>query len=169
MNPDAPRIPDDILRFVDEQANIGFAGTRNASLVPLGHRVSGWRIAADGKTLTAFLPNLSVARFLEAVADNGQVAIVVEEVGTHETYQMKGRYLRHRPTTPEEVGLSATQRERFVEGLRRLYPHPGLPDLMRASIPDATTAVDVDVQEVFLQTPRPGAGRRVWPEERGDR
>ena len=32
-------IPSKIIRFLEERANIGFAGTRDANLVPSGHRL----------------------------------------------------------------------------------------------------------------------------------
>ena len=58
---------------------------------------------------------------LEALRDNGPIAITFEEVGTHETYQVKGRYLSHRPVQPAEIEIAGAARERFAKGLRSLY------------------------------------------------
>jgi hypothetical protein len=156
-------IPPKIIRFLDSQANLAFAGTRDRNLVPLGHRVTGWSVAADGRTLTAMIPESSAASLIEAMLDNGQIAITAEEVGTHETYQLKGRYLSHRPVSAGEIEHVTRARERFVKGLMSLYPDPRLAELMKPSIPIPSIAVDIDVQEVFLQTPGPGAGGRIWP------
>ena len=89
-------IPGRIVRFLEQSANVGFAGTRDRNLVPYGHRVSGWRVGADGRTLTALVAEHFTAHLVEALQDNGELALTVEEFLSHETYQFKGRYLRHR-------------------------------------------------------------------------
>jgi hypothetical protein len=156
-------IPGKIIRFLEERASIAFAGTRNANLVPRGHRVSGWLIDVGGRTLTAFIPESSVPLLVEALQDNGRIAVTFEEVGTHETYQLKGRYLSHRPVQPAEIDVANRTRERFVKGLRALLPHPGAADMLGPSIGTPRLAVEIDVYEVFLQTPGPGAGTRIVP------
>ena len=156
-------IPGKIIRFLEERANIAFAGTRDASLVPRGHRVSGWQIDANGRTLTVFIPDSSVPHLVEALLENGRIAVTFEEVGTHETYQLKGRYLSHRPVQPTDVDIAGRARERFVKGVRPLHPNPEVADLLGASIGRASLAVEIEVHEVFLQTPGPGAGTRLAP------
>lgn len=156
-------IPGKIIRFLEERANTGFAGTRDGNLVPLGHRVCGWQIDAAGRTLTAFVPPASATRLVEALLDNGRIACTFEEVGTHETYQIKGRYLSHRPVQPMDIDLASRTRERFAKGLHSLFPDGGLVALLKASIPAPSLAVEIEVHEVFLQTPGPGAGARIAP------
>jgi hypothetical protein len=156
-------IPPPIIRFLEERANIGFAGTRDANLVPCGHRVSAWRIGPGGRTFTAFLPEASVPHLLEALLDNGRFAVTLEEVSTHETYQIKGRYLSHRPVQPADIDLASRARERFVKSLRSLYPQPEAAERLGASIAAPGVAVEIEVDEVFLQTPGPGAGARLAP------
>jgi hypothetical protein len=156
-------IPGKILRFLDERANAGFAGTRDAKLVPHGHRVSAWQVDGPGRTLTAFIPSSSAERLVEHVQDNGRIALTFEELGTHETYQIKGRYLSHRPVRPTEVDIALRTRERFARSLRALNPDERWATMMAASIPSPALAVEIEVQEVFLQTPGPGAGTRIVP------
>jgi len=158
-------IPGKIIRFLEQQASVAFAGTRDRQLVPSGHRVCGWRVGDGGRTLTAFIGHPSAEHFIEAMLDNGQVAITFEEVGTLETYQLKGRYLRHGSVQAADHDISKRARERFVNGLRALYMNDQIADLFRASIPPATIAVEIEVHEVFLQTPGPGAGSRISPPE----
>lgn len=160
-------IPSKIIRFLEERANIGFAGTRDANLVPSGHRVSGWHIDQSGRTLTAFMSDHSSTRLLEALRDNGRIALTFEEVGTHETYQVKGRYLSHRPVRPADVEHAGASRERFTRSLRSLYNDDHMPALMTASIPAPALAVEIGVDEVFVQTPGPGAGARIAPSPDG--
>jgi hypothetical protein len=154
-------IPPAIIRFIEERANVGFAGTRDANLVPRGHRVVGWRVGAGGGTLTALLPQASEADALEAFRDNGRIAITLEQVGTHETYQLKGRYVSHRPADAADLDLASRLRERFVKGLRAVYHEAA--ELLGASLDAPTLAVEVQIDEVFVQTPGPGAGTRLAP------
>jgi hypothetical protein len=125
--------------------------------------VSGWRIGPGGRTFTAFLPDSSVPHLLEALLDNGRLAVTLEEVGTHETYQIKGRYVSHRPVQPTDIDLARRVRERFVKGVRSLYPQAGAAERLGASVPAPSVAVEIEVDEVFLQTPGPGAGTRLAP------
>ena len=156
-------IPGKILRFLDERANVGFAGTRDAALVPCGHRVSAWQVDADGRTLTAFFPASSAQRLVEHLQDNGRIACTFEEVPTHETYQIKGRYLSHRPVGPAEIDHTNHMRERFAKGLRSGHPDEQMTTMLAASVPPPALAVEIEIHEVFLQTPGPGAGARIVP------
>jgi hypothetical protein len=158
-------IPPKIIRFLEERASIGFAATRDGNLVPYGHRVSGWQIDADGRTLTAFVPPSSAGQLVESLVDNGRIAVTLEEVGTHETYQIKGRYLSHRPVQPAEIDIAGRARDRFAKGVRTLFSDPQLAAALTMSIPTPSLAVEIEVHEVFLQTPGPGAGSRVAPSD----
>ena len=146
-------IPAKIARFLEERASLGFAGTRDANLVPRGHRVSGWQVAPDGRTMIAFVPAVSA----------GRIAVTLEEVGTHETYQIKGRYVSHRPLRPPEFEITTRIRERLVKAVRGFFVDEQLTAAMNASIPVPSLAVEIAVDEVFVQTPGPGAGTRVAP------
>jgi hypothetical protein len=156
-------IPARIIRFLEERANIGFAGTRDSNLVPSGHRVSGWQTDGAGRRLTTFIPLPWANRLLESLLSNGAIAVTIEEAGTHETYQFKGRYLSHRPVQNTEIAIASRARERFVKGLHFLFPDERMASLVKASIPTPSLAVEIEVHEVFLQTPGPGAGSRIAP------
>ena len=109
-------IPAKIIRFLEERANLGFAGTRDGNLVPSGHRVAGWQIdqSRAGRSPPS-CRHASAPQLLEALRDNGRIAITFEEVGTHETYQVKGRYLSHRPVRPADI----EHRRRIARALRQ--------------------------------------------------
>jgi hypothetical protein len=156
-------IPVKIIRFLEERASLGVAATRDGNLVPRGHRVSGWQIDTAGRTLTAFISPSSATRFVEAALDNGRIAVTLEEIGTHETYQIKGQYLSHRPVRSAEIDIASRARERFAKQVRSLYPDDRIAAALRASIPTPSLAVEIEVQEVFIQTPGPDAGGRIAP------
>jgi hypothetical protein len=156
-------IPPKIIRFLEERANIAFAGARDGKLIPRGHRVTGWRTDPSGRTITVFIPASWTAGLLEALRNNGQMAVTLEEVGTHETYQIKGRYLRDRAVRPDEIDIASESRERFVKSLLAMFPGEPVGATLRGSLPSPSVAVEIEVREVFLQTPGPEAGRRIAP------
>jgi hypothetical protein len=160
--PGSVMIPEKIVRFLEQRANVAFAGTRNRDLVPSGHRVSGWRIGADGRTLTLFSPEPLTAGFLESLQDNGALALTVEDFPAHETYQFKGRYLLHRPVHGEDLAIVDRIRERFIKNMRAIFPV--LPvGLVGAFTSKPAFAVEFEVSEIYVQTPGPGAGARIVP------
>ena len=155
-------IPGKIVRFLEQYANLAFGGTRDRDLLPLGHRVSGWRVGADGRSLTTFLAPDYSDRLIASLEENGQFAVTIEEYPSHETYQFKGLYRRHRPVQPDEFEIVDRIRERFVRSVRPLFVEaPEEP--LKASISIPSLAVEFEVLEVYLQTPGPGAGTRLVP------
>jgi hypothetical protein len=164
-------IPGKIVRFLEQHGNMGFAGTRDRDLVPFGCRVSAWNVHPDGHTMTLFIPEPLVDRVIALLEENGQLALTVEERPTHETYQLKGKYVSHRAVEANDLLLVARFRERLLRSIRSEIP-PGVPEAFVGafSVPDPAVAVDVDIREVYLQTPGPGAGGRLYPPpEAGER
>jgi hypothetical protein len=160
--PGSVMIPEKIARFLEQRANVAFAGTRNQDLVPFGHRVSGWRIGADGRTLTAFTSDAFTAGLVESLQENGELALTVEDFPSHETYQFKGRYVSHRPAHREDIAIVDRIRERFIKNMRTVFPV--LPEgIVGAFISKPGLAVEFEVSEIYVQTPGPGAGARIVP------
>ena len=155
-------IPGKIAQFLEQRANVAFAGTRNRDMVPFGHRVSGWSIGADGRTLTALVPATSTAGLVESLQENGELALTVEDFPAHETYQFKGRYVRHRPALGDDIGAVDRIRERFMKSMKAVYPAlPGY--IAGAFVSRPQLAVEFEVMEIYAQTPGPGAGKRLVP------
>ena len=115
-------IPGKLVRFLEHHANVAFAGTRDRDLVPFGHRVSGWRVGADHRTITILFPYEFLPNLIESLQHNGELAVTVEEFPSHETYQFKGRYLHHRAIEGGDVEIVDRLRKRFVKSLRPMYP-----------------------------------------------
>jgi hypothetical protein len=112
--------------------------------------------------LIALIPQSSAGHLVESLEDNGEVALTVEEFPSHETYQFKGRYIRHRSVQPADVAIVDRIRDRFVRGIRHVYSDAPQ-QLFNAYIQQPAVAVEFEVQEIFVQTPGPGAGARLVP------
>ena len=155
-------IPGKLVRFLEQYANVAFAGIRDRDLVPFGHRVSGWRVGADQRTITILLPDEFLPRLIESLQQNGELAVTVEDFPSHETYQFKGRYLRRRDIERGDAEIVDRIRRRWLKSLRTIAPD--IPeDVLKSFVSPAALAVDVEVLEIYLQTPGPGAGTRLVP------
>jgi len=102
------------------------------------------------------------ARLLESLQQNGALAVTLEEFPSHETYQFKGRFVRHREIQDADLENVDRIRQRFVKSLRPMYPHAP-EDVLKRFVSPPSLAVDFEVLEIFLQTPGPGAGTRLVP------
>lgn len=157
-------IPPGIVAFL-ERANVAQAGTRDANLVPHGHRVSGWRPGRDRRTLWILLPETARTHLLESVEDNGWFTCTVEEYPAHEAYQLKGRYLRHRAADPDDFAVVEHIRTRFLKAVLRFFGEEAVVPV-RAFVQQPALAVEFEVLEIFVQTPGPGAGAQLLAEDR---
>ena len=154
--------PGKLVRFLEQYANVAFAGIRDRDLVPFGHRVCGWRVGADQRTMTILLPDEFLQNLVESLQQNGELAVTVEDFPSHETYQFKGHFLQHRGIQDDEVEIVDRIRRRFVKSLRPMYPDAP-EDVLNAFVSPAAMAVEFEVLEIYLQTPGPGAGTRLIP------
>ena len=155
-------IPGKLVRFLEQHANVAFAGIRDRDLVPSGHRVSGWRVGDDQRSMTVLFPDEFLDRLVERLQQNGELAVTVEEFPSHETYQFKGLYRRHRKIQDGDMETVHRVRRRFVKALKPMYP--SAPDaVLNAFVSPPSLAVDFEVLEIYLQTPGPGAGTRIIP------
>jgi hypothetical protein len=123
--------------------------------------VCGWHVGDGGRTLTVLLAE-PLTHLLESLDDNGQIALTVEEIPSHETYQFKGRYVRHRQAVPDDVETVDRMRRRFVKSVRPIFDIRS-DDVINAFVSPPALAVEFEVSEIYLQTPGPGAGTRLIP------
>lgn len=162
-------IPGVLLRFL-ERASIGYAGTRNRDLVPHFHWVCGWAVEPDQATMAFFVSEPFRARLLQDAAECPRVALTIEHIGPHETYQFKGDFAGTRPVGPAESAVFEACRERAIHDIRAIETRFDFPrEVLARYYGEPALVVVLRVREIFLQTPGPGAGRRlVPPEERDD-
>jgi len=139
-----------------EGAAIMHLGTRSADLVPSSILAFGLR-PAGGREVTVFLPVELSAGPLVNLRDNGQMALSVVSPTTNRAIQLKGVWLGERRTDESDRA--------FVEHYRDLLTTEmglvGVPrSIWRRVSWWPTLALRMEVRDVFVQTPGPGAGRR---------
>jgi hypothetical protein len=154
-------IPGKIIHFLEE-AIVAMGGSRDNDLQPHVHRISGWMLAPDQETVTCLVAE-GFTHELSSVEENGEFALTVCDVPSHEAYQFKGRFIALRPITEGDLGVFQRFRDRFVARIHQLFGFPE--EILRLYIPQPVIALSFKVREIYLQTPGPGAGTRLVPRE----
>jgi hypothetical protein len=118
-------------------------------------RAVGIRVSADRASFTLFLPEGPGARALRDLESVPLIAVTASEPPTHRTVQLKGSVRALRAPSAEERSCVEGYPERFAgvvafAGLARAT-------VMRLNVWPAR-AVDVELTELFDQSPGPRAG-----------
>ena len=156
-------IPGSIMTFLDDEAMVAVAASRDENRVPHLHRVSGWSVDEDRQTINCFIPDAYTAELNSSLEDNGEFALTVVDPGSHKTYQFKGQYVDSRPITDADLAIAEQKRGRFAQAVSQGFGMPE--DASRTYILPPTLVIRFSVREIFLQTPGPDAGQRIVPTE----
>ena len=157
-------IPGVMLDFLG-RASVAVASTRDAGLVPHVHFLSGWFVDPERRGVVCLLPDSFSAGLAERLVQHPSFALAVEMIGSHECYQFKGRYLDSRRATEADLPVFEACRQRFVDAVTRLFGNRFSEASLRARYREPSLAVRFEVQEIYVQTPGPAAGRRLFPPE----
>lgn len=147
-------ISDELLAFL-EGGNSLSVGTRDAQLLPECARAIGLRVWNDRRHLSLFIPEGPGRRTLENLRDNGKLAIGVSFPPDHRTLQIKGQLVAMEAATSEDSAFV----NQYVTQLAAVLDTVGLPvHIVERVNRHPCQRVDVLVQELYRQTPGPGAG-----------
>lgn len=133
-------------------------GTRDEAFMPECTRAWGLRVAEGHTQVTIFLTETVSRQTLANLRSNGLVAISCTRPTDHVTCQLKGRLRKIRPADHRDQETSARWHKDFAGELLAVGVHP---HLCEAWITEPALAVDIDVTDVFVQTPGPGAGEKA--------
>ena len=125
---------------------------------PVTARGVGLRVWPDRAGLTLFLPQATSGAVVANLAEHPPVALVLSRPNDYHTVQLKGAATGVRAARDDERALV----DAFMEAFGALVEDLGVPRDLWQRVPCwPCFAVDVQVGEVFLQTPGPGAGAAV--------
>ena len=147
-------ISGDLRAFFESGISI-LVGTRDARLVPAVMRAVGARVEASGAELTVFLPDVTSAKILANVRDNGRMAVTFSRASDHRSLQVKGTVISCAPATRADRDAIDLYRLSYARELSVI----GLPPRLTLRVAHwPAHAVRLRVESVFAQTPGPGAG-----------
>lgn len=158
-------IPRPMVDFL-ARASVAVASTRDEKLIPYLHFLSGWSVGDDSNSVVCLVPASFSDGLVDRLLRDGDIAMVAEVIGPHETYQFKGRYQDHRPAGVGDRPVYEACRRRFTETIQAHLKGRFTDASLHARLREPAIAVRFTVDEIFLQTPGPAAGRRVFPEAR---
>jgi hypothetical protein len=150
-------IPDRVVDVLHGPAWIQI-GSRDEALRPAHTLAVGAMVHDDRQTVTVFVPAARSERVLRDLTENGQIAVGVS-LASHEAYQLKGTYVSSRPTDDADRARQETHRAALLESaLEAGYPEAIARPLTLGLAYTPGVAITFRAEEVFLQTPGPGAG-----------
>ena len=153
-------IPDRVVEAFEGPAYVQI-GSRDEALRPKHTMAVGAVVHPDRQTVTVFVPAARSERVLRDLTRNGRIAVNAG-LASHEAYQLKGTYISSRPTDDADRARQEVYRAALLQdGLEAGFPE----DLARSFCLGYAYAPGVAItfraEEVFLQTPGPGAGSRL--------
>lgn len=158
-------IPGVMVEFLG-RATVAVASTRTKDLVPHIHFLTGWYVEENGEIAVALVSEGFTGHLADSLEQNGRFAMTAEVIGPHETYQFKGTWAGSRPAAASDTPIHKDCQRRFLEALRRHYPGQFDDADVLARFGPPSVAVRFKVREIFVQTPGPAAGRRLFPRAR---
>lgn len=136
-------------------------GTRDEALRPAHAFVVGAVVHDDRRTVTVFVSTTRSERVLRDLTQNGRIALGAS-LPSHEAYQVKGRYVSSRPTDDAERARQEAYRAALLSAtLQAGYPEAIARPLTLGLAYTPSVAITFLAEEVYLQTPGPGAGTRM--------
>jgi hypothetical protein len=118
----------------------------------------GAAVGASGRAVTIYLPEAASARTVDNLRDNHRIAVTFSRPLTHHSIQIKGTCTAIRPSGDDDRAVQERYRAAYFEQLHAI----GLSRSMSGRfVWWPSVAIEFDVEDVFVQTPGPAAGRRL--------
>lgn len=133
--------------------------TCDAGLRPQLARVWGLEIAPEGRALTFAVEAPPGSPMRANLAPGAAVALTATKPSTYRSTQIKGRLRRTWQPTDADLARAARHGEAFAENV--LEVGIDTPRALRFVHDDVLVVVELEVQEVYDQTPGPAAGARL--------
>jgi hypothetical protein len=153
-------IPPELISFLE-----GGLGFIVATVSPDGepHATRAWGItvesAADGRV--RLLLDAHDAPALASLTPESKIAVTGAHVPTLRSVQLKGRAERLEPATAADDERAARHIDQFFGDIQETDGTPR--ELPERLVPSAYVACTARVEELFDQTPGPGAGAPIGP------
>jgi len=151
-------LPEKIKHFL-KSATFGVAGTRNESLEPFAHVTSGWQYDEVSGNLACYFAKVNSVNLLETLESNGDFSVSIVEMPSHETYQLKGKFIGSHACSPEELDHCQKFRNDFTKKSGAKYKVVQNVAEIIFSVPSITVLIHPDF--IYDQAPGPEAGKVI--------
>jgi hypothetical protein len=153
-------VSEKLVEFIHGPVFIAIA-TRNEKLRPTHTAAAGAIVNPDRETITCFVLQSRAEKIMGNLENNGQVAMTVSHP-SHECYQLKGQYVSSRPIEAKDLAIQEIYRTKLLACMLQYgYPEQLTKPLILGFRYKPAVAITFRVQEIFLQTPGPEAGKKI--------
>ena len=150
-------IPQEIVDFI-YSGQAGVVGSRDENMVPMLALCWGTRVRDTDGVIITYVVKEQYEQMLKNFNNNGRVVLTLVETPSYRSYQFKGQFLEARAMTPDEIDFQRQFREEVVAGFHSGgYPY----EIADRYVGLADLAIEFKVENIFDQTPGPGAGKAV--------
>jgi hypothetical protein len=150
-------LSDELSDFLAQGVSL-LVGTCDAAQVPHAMRAVGLQIHDDHRHATVYLAEVTSHHTVTNVAVNPRVAVFVSQPLDHRSFQMKGPVTQVSPANDAARAHVEAYLVRFGRQLELM----GMPfEVVTMLSHWPAVALEFAVDELFLQTPGPGAGQRL--------
>lgn len=154
--PQPVTLPEDLVEFIESGVSVQ-VGTRDAALRPEAARGVGCVVHHDRRTLSLLLNEATATRTVANIAAGSWVSLTFSRPVDHRTVQIKGPATVRAGTEVDravaERYLAAYTEALYVVGVSRAV-------VRRLRVAPCAVA-EVEVAELYTQTPGPEAGQRL--------
>lgn len=156
-------IGDELKTFLEGPVSV-LVGTRDSRLVPEITRAWGPRVSEDRRRVSLCVPLATSRKTLDNLDANGQIAVTFSLPTNYRTFQLKGRDVT--AAEPDSTDLAVVERHRDAFAAVNVplgQPRCQVEAFWRAEIETSVLLVKIFFvpEQVFDQTPGPGAGRSL--------
>jgi hypothetical protein len=153
----AVALPEELVDFLESGASM-LVGTRDGALRPECLRAAGCIVDPDRSSLRVLMNAATAARTVANLEAGSPIAVTFSRPVDHRTVQVKGTCRRVRPADSNEHEVAERYLALFTEALYVVGMSRAMVRRMRVA---PTVVAEIQVLELFHQTPGPGAGRRL--------
>ena len=156
-------IGDELKNFLEGPVSV-LVGTRDSRLVPEITRAWGPRVSEDRQRVSLCVPLATSRKTVDNLEANGEIAVTFSLPTNYRTFQLKGRQATTAEPDRTDLGAVERHREAFAMVNEPLgQPRKRVEAFWQAEIETSGVLVKILFQpeQVFDQTPGPGAGRSL--------
>src|SRR5262249_29751286 len=156
-------IDDELKAFLEGPVSV-LVGTRDSRLVPEITRAWGPHVSEDRQSVSLCVPLATSRKTLDNLEANGRIAVSFALPINYRTFQLKGRHAKTAEPQSTDLAFVERHREAFAVVNESLgQPRQLVEAFWQAEIETSAALVKIHFvpEQVFNQTPGPGAGRRL--------
>lgn len=133
-----------------------YLGSRDGNMIPMTRQ--GWGVGIKAAGIIIYVVEAQVESMLKNLQDNGRVTVSLTDPNDHISYQMKGQFIKARPIVEDEAALQQQYRVNLVNVVITLGYSKEIAERYACH---ADLAIEIEAEQIFNQTPGPGAGKKI--------